>query len=219
MRRFEQNAAISVYALIDVSASMGFRGEPTRCASPPTSRRACGLDAPRRRCLRPHRLRQRRAPRADVPRDARARQRARDAATPAYLPAGAARCAGSCRSGRADCRAPQARVVISDFYMPTPHIEAVFEALSQPRHRPDHVPLERARAATSVGDTLACRSRDRPAASRRHASALREAWQRRSEARRADFRAIAARYGRKPFEIVDRIDWDRLGAHLMGGGA
>ncbi|MCZ7596252.1 MAG: hypothetical protein M5U16_16215 [Hyphomicrobium sp.] len=48
---------------------------------------------------------------------------------------------------------------------------------------------------------------------------LREAWQRRSGRRRAELNAIAARFGRQPFEIRDRIDWDRLGAHLVGGSA
>ncbi len=48
---------------------------------------------------------------------------------------------------------------------------------------------------------------------------LREAWQRRSGRRRAELNAIAARFGRQPFEIRDRIDWDRLGAHLVGGHA
>ena len=48
---------------------------------------------------------------------------------------------------------------------------------------------------------------------------LREAWQRRSGRRRAELNAIAARFGRQPFEIRDRIDWDRLGAYLIGGHA
>jgi hypothetical protein len=46
---------------------------------------------------------------------------------------------------------------------------------------------------------------------------LREAWQRRSERRRAELNGTAARYGREAFEVRDRIDWDRLAGHLIGG--
>ncbi len=48
---------------------------------------------------------------------------------------------------------------------------------------------------------------------------LREAWQRRSEGRRAELNSVAARYGREPFEVRNRIDWDRLGGYLISGGA
>jgi uncharacterized protein (DUF58 family) len=110
-------------------------------------------------------------------------------------------------------------VLVSDFLMPDEHITAVFKALS--RH--DVVPIMITLSSelrrlprwglVSLSDLETGKRRlvvMRPA--------LREAWRARDEARRAAFRAIANRYGRKPFEIVDRIEWDRLGAHLMGGG-
>jgi hypothetical protein len=110
--------------------------------------------------------------------------------------------------------------LISDFYMTREEAEATFSALS--RH--DIVPI-------ILSDTLEVDElprwgllslTDLEFGRRRLVvmrPSLREAWQRRSEGRRAELRAIAARYGREPFEVRDRIDWDRLGAHLIGGGA
>jgi hypothetical protein len=46
---------------------------------------------------------------------------------------------------------------------------------------------------------------------------LRDAWQRRSGRRRTDLKSLAARYGRPPFEIRDRIDWQRFSGYLMDG--
>lgn len=48
--------------------------------------------------------------------------------------------------------------------------------------------------------------------------AYKKAWRDKIEARRATFRATARRFGREPFEATDRIDWDKLGAHLARGG-
>lgn len=48
---------------------------------------------------------------------------------------------------------------------------------------------------------------------------VKDAWRRRIEARRSDFRNTARRFGREPFEVTDRIEWDRLAAHLKAGGS
>ena len=110
-------------------------------------------------------------------------------------------------------------VVISDFLMPVEHITAVFQALASHDVVPVMVTLssEIKRLPRWGLVSLA----DLETGKRRLVlmrQALREAWRAHDEARRGAFRAIANRYGRKPFEIVDRIDWDRLGAQLMGGG-
>lgn len=109
-------------------------------------------------------------------------------------------------------------VVVSDFLLPDAEIEALFEALSA--H--DVLPI---RLADS------CENLEMPSwglmeltdleTGRRRLVAMRPSlkaeWQRRIEARRSFFRSLAARYGRAPFEVTDRILWDRLGAHLATG--
>jgi uncharacterized protein (DUF58 family) len=220
VRRFEQKSAISIYLLVDVSASMGFGGGNSKiglaadiAAALATSARRVGdsfgligCDSAMRSELtfmatRSH------AGERDMVERLRAFKPVRRGAL------GLAE-AASLIAGRR-----KLVVVISDFLMPDEHITAVFQALS--RH--DVVPImitfssELRRlprwGLVSLADLETGRRRlvvMRPA--------LREAWQARDEARRAAFRAVANRYGRKPFEIVDRIDWDQLGAHLMGGG-
>ncbi len=46
---------------------------------------------------------------------------------------------------------------------------------------------------------------------------LKDTWRRRIEARRSAFRNTARRFGREPFEVTDKIDWERFAAHLMHG--
>jgi hypothetical protein len=110
--------------------------------------------------------------------------------------------------------------LISDFYMPAADMEKVFGALAHHDIIPIvlHDSSEIARlprwGLMSLTDLEFGRRRlvvMRPG--------LRAAWQRRSERRRADLLSVSARYGREPFEIHDRIDWDRLSAYLVGGGA
>ncbi len=221
VRRFEQKAAVTVYALIDVSASMGFRGDADKislatelCSALAAAvRRAgdafglIGCDA----IVRPDLMfLATRARGAEVEMLRRLRT---------FAPAGR----GS--RGLVDAAAlisGRRKVVflVSDFYMPNADIEAVFSALSHhdiiPIILSDSVEMEKLPrwGILSLADLEVGRRRlvvMRPR--------LREAWQRRSGRRRAELNAIAARFGRQPFEIRDRIDWDRLSAHLVGGNA
>jgi uncharacterized protein (DUF58 family) len=221
VRRFEQRTAVTVYALLDVSASMGFRGhtDKTRlaadlCAALAASARRAGdafgligcseeiapdlyFPATRTRGSETEMLRRLRA---FVPRG-----RGAD---------GFVEAAGLIAGRR------KLVFLISDFHMAAPAMERIFAALA--RH--DVVPIV-------LTDTLEVEElprwgllslTDLELGRRRLVvmrPSLREAWQRRSEARRAELAAIAARYGREPFEIRNRIDWDGLGAHLMGGRA
>jgi hypothetical protein len=45
---------------------------------------------------------------------------------------------------------------------------------------------------------------------------LRAAWQAKAKQRRQMLEAVATRSGRAPFMIVGNIDWERVGAYLMG---
>jgi uncharacterized protein (DUF58 family) len=108
--------------------------------------------------------------------------------------------------------------VISDFYMRSAEIEAIFSALSHhdivPIVLSDSLEVEELPRWGLLSLTDLEIGRRRLVVMR---PTLRDAWQRRSERRRAELHAIAARFGREPFEVRDRIDWDRLGAHLIGG--
>lgn len=219
VRRFEQKSAVSVYALLDVSASMGFRGATDKmrlatdltAALASSARRAgdsFGLIGCNARIV----------PELHFPAmRARGGEREMLERLRAFAPSG-----DSTRGllDAAGLLAGRRKLVflISDFYMTRAETEAVFAALSP--H--DVIPVA---LSDSLEDGQLPRwgllsltdleiGRRRLVVMR---PALRDAWQRRSERRRAELRAIAARYGREPFEVRDRIDWDGLGAYLIGG--
>jgi uncharacterized protein (DUF58 family) len=220
VRRFEQKTAIWVYALIDVSASMGFRGNADKmqlalalCAAIAASARRAGDSFGLVGCS--HRI----APDLHFP---ATRTRAGEAEMLGRLASHEPRGAGT--QGFLDAAALIAGrrklvFVISDFLMPPERIAAIFAALSRhdivPILLTDTLEVERLPrwALLSLADLELGRRRlvvMRPR--------LREAWIRRKEARRAELNSIAAQFGRAPFEVRDHIDWDRLGAYLMGGG-
>lgn len=221
VRRFEQKASVSVYALVDVSASMGFRGSADKmrlatdlCAALAASvRRAgdafglIGCDA----VLRPElTFLATRARGSEIEMLRRLRNfEPQGAGTQGFLDAAAL------IGGRR-----KLVFVISDFYIPSKQIEAVFWALAAhdiiPVILSDTLELERLPrwGVFSLTDLEVGRRRlvvMRPS--------LREAWHRRSRRRRAELDRIAARFGREPFEVRDHIDWDRLVAYLYGGAA
>lgn len=221
VRRFEQKAAVTVYALIDVSASMGFRGDADKMAL--AAELCVVLAAAVRRAGDAFGL---------IGCDAIVQPdlmflatRARGAELEMLRRLRTFQPTGRGSRGLIDAAALIAGrrklvFLVSDFYMPNADIEAVFSALSHhdivPIILSDSVEMERLPrwGILSLADLEVGRRRlvvMRPR--------LREAWQRRSGRRRADLNAIAARFGRQPFEIRDRIDWDRLGAHLVGGHA
>lgn len=220
VRRFEQTSAISVYLLVDVSASMSFGGGRGKLALAADIAQALAASARRigdafgligaDSAVRPELVfmasRSRAGERETV---AKVRDFKPNRGGALGLAEAAALIAGR----------RKLVVLVSDFLMPDEHLTTIFQALSG--H--DIVPImvtdssETARlprwGLMVLSDLETGRRRLvmlRPS--------LREEWAARAEELRAAFRAIANRYGRKPFEIVDRIDWDRLGAHLMGGG-
>ena len=219
VRRFEQKAAVTVYVLVDVSASMGFRGDADKMAL--AADLCSALAAAVRRAGDAFGL---------IGCDAIVQPdlmflatRARGAEMEMLRRLRAFQPTGRGSRGLIDAAlliAGRRKLVflVSDFYMPNADIEAVFSALSHhdivPIILSDSVEMEKLPrwGILSLADLEVGRRRlvvMRPR--------LREAWQRRSGRRRAELNAIATRFGRQPFEIRDRIDWDRLGGHLVGG--
>lgn len=220
VRRFEQKAAVTVYVLVDVSASMGFRGSADKfalaadlCAALAASARRAGDAFGLIGCdevVRPElTFLATRARGAETEMLARLR---------GFIPQG--RGAQGLRDAAGMIAGRRKLVfVVSDFYMPQDEIEGIFAALAQHDVAPillaDSLEVEKLPrwGIFSLTDLEVGRRRlvvMRPK--------LREAWQRRSGRRRADLKAIAARYGREPFEIEDRIDWQRFAGYLMEGG-
>jgi uncharacterized protein (DUF58 family) len=219
VRRFEQKASVTVYALVDVSASMGFRGATDKmrlaaelCAALASSARRAGDAFGLIGCdvaIRPELMflaTRARGSEAEMLRRLRA-----------FVPA------GSGTRGFVDAAALIAGrrklvFLISDFYVPRPELEKIFAALSQHDIVPilisDTLELERLPRWGIFALTDLEIGRRRLVVMR---PALRDAWHRRSRRRRAELDATAARFGRQPFEVRDRIDWDRLGTYLMGG--
>jgi uncharacterized protein (DUF58 family) len=219
VRRFEQKTAVSVYALLDVSASMSFRGNADKmriaadlCAVLAASARRAG--------------------------DAFGLIGCGSRVEPdLYFPATRTRGGEAEMTRRLHTHVPTARgvqgfveaaaliagrrklvFVISDFYMTHAETETIFSGLSHhdivPILLTDTLEVERLPRWGLLSLTDLEFGRRRLVVMR---PSLREAWQRRSEARRAGLNAVAARYGREPFEVRDRIDWDRLAGHLIGG--
>lgn len=109
-------------------------------------------------------------------------------------------------------------IVVSDFLLPETELEGVFETLSG--HDVLPIRLVDSRENVDLPSWGLMELSDLETGRRRLVAmrpSLKAEWQRRIEARRSFFRSLAARYGREPFEITDRILWDRLGAHLATG--
>jgi uncharacterized protein (DUF58 family) len=221
VRRFEQKTAVTVYVLLDVSASMGFRGNADKmrlsgdliAALASSTRRAgdaFGLISCSDRIVPDLHFPAMRARGAEEEMLCRLR---------AYVPAG--------RGTRGLIEAAALLVgrrklvfLISDFRMTRAEAEAIFSALSHhdivPIVLSDSLEIERLPrwGLLSLSDLELGRRRlvvMRPS--------LQQAWQRNRELRRAELHSVAARHGREPFEVRDRIDWDRFGTYLIGGGA
>lgn len=221
VRRFEQKTAVTVYALVDVSGSMGFHGATDKlrlaadlCAALAFSARRAGDAFGLMGCsdgIDPDlhfpatRTRGRETEMADRLRQAPPHGQGMHG----FLEAAAL------IAGRR-----KLVFLISDFYMARQETQAIFSALSHhdivPIILSDTLEVERLPrwGLLSLADLEFGRRRlvvMRPS--------LRAAWRRRSEARRAELNAIAMRYGREPFEVRDHIDWDRLSGYLMSGSA
>ena len=109
-------------------------------------------------------------------------------------------------------------LVVSDFLLPEAELEALFDALSGHDIVPIRIVDSRQSAELPSWGLIELVDLE---TGRRRLVAMRPSlkadWQRRIEARRSFFRALAARHGRTPFEITDTIRWDLLGAHLAAG--
>ncbi len=221
VKRFEQKTSITVYALVDLSASMGFAGSVDKmdvvanlCGALAASVRRIGDSFGLIGCdetILPKFLlpaTRSRGTEADMVADLRA-----------YLPAGHG--AEGLLEGAAYLAGRRKLVfVISDFYWPRDLMEAVFEALSahdvipivlrDPRETRD---LPRY-GLVSLADLETGRQRlyvMRPS--------LRAALMHEEAVAAKALRALAVRYGRPPFQVMGRVDWDKFGAYLMGEAA
>jgi uncharacterized protein (DUF58 family) len=220
VRRFEQKTAVSVYALVDVSASMGFRGAADKmrlaadlCAVIAASARRAGDAFGLMGCS------DRIEPDLHFPAmrgrggEAEMLRRLRG-----YEPSGRGT-QGFLQAASLIAGRRKLVLLISDFYMERAQTEAIFLALSGHDIVPivlcDSLEIEQLPRWGLLSLTDLEIGRRRLVVMR---PSLREAWLRRSERRRAELKSIAARYGREPFEIHDRIDWDHLAGFLMGGG-
>jgi uncharacterized protein (DUF58 family) len=221
VKRFEQKTSVTVYALVDVSASMGFAGSVDKmgvvadlCGALAASARRIGDAFGLIGCdetIVPEFLlpaTRSRGTEADMVANLRA-----------FVPKGHG--AEGLLEGASYLAGRRKLVfVVSDFYLPLDLIEAVFEALSQhdvipivlrdPRETRD---LPRY-GLVSLADLETGRRRLYAMRPSLRAALMREE----AEAAKA-LRALAMRYGRPPFQVVGRIDWDRFGAYLMGDAA
>jgi uncharacterized protein (DUF58 family) len=221
VRRFEQKTAITVYALVDLSASMSFTGNIAKmqvvadlvAALAASTRRigdSFGLIGADEHIVPQFFLPATRSRGGEEDMVMRLR---------AYVPRGHG-AEGLIEAANYVAGRRKLVFVLSDFYMPLARVEALFEALSQhdvvpivlkDRRELDDLPRY---GLVSLVDLETGRRRllaMRPS--------LREKWRHLAAEQMHALRALAARYGRPPFEIVGPVNWDRLGAYLMGEAA
>jgi uncharacterized protein (DUF58 family) len=219
VKRFEQRNAVTVYAVVDVSGSMGFSGNAEKMAlvsdliaSLAWSVRRAGDSFGLIACgdgieenLDFHASRSRESETRMLERLERFEPRGR--ATDGLVQA-AQRLAGR----------RKLVFLISDFNWPQPVVESVFAAFSthdvvpillRDRREVDDLPswglLSLADLETGRRRVVAMRP------------SLKAAWKRQEQERLDNLNLVAGRYGRLPFFITDKIDWDRLSAYLMTG--
>jgi uncharacterized protein (DUF58 family) len=221
VRRFEQKTSITVYALVDLSASMGFSGNVQKmdvvaelCGALAAAVRRIGDSFGLIGCGE-----------SIIPEFFQPATRSRGgeadmvATLRDFVPTGHS--AEGLLEG-ANYLAGRRKLVflISDFYLPMPLIEALFEALSQQ----DVVPivLKDRRELEDLPRYGLVSLADLETGKRRLVlmrPSLRDEWIRKENEHARALRALATRYGRPPFEILGPVDWDRLGAYLMGEAA
>jgi uncharacterized protein (DUF58 family) len=221
VRRFEQMAAVTVYVLVDVSASMGFRGSAEKLGL--AANLSAALAASARRVgdafgligcdevVRPELTLLATRARGS---EAELLKRLRS-----FVPQG--RSAMGLRDAAALVAGRRKLVfVISDFFIPNEEVEGIFAALAHhdivPILLADSAELEKLPRWGILSLTDLEVGRRRLVVMRPR---LRDAWLRRSGRRRADLKAMASRYAREPFIIDDRINWERFAGYLMGGAA
>lgn len=218
VKRFEQKISITVYALVDLSASMRFEGSVDKMqviadlsgALAASSRRigdSFGLIGCDEAIIPEFFLpaTRSRGGEADMVADLRT-----------YIPTGHG--AEGLLEGASYLAGRRKLVfVVSDFYLPFDLIEHVFEALSE--HDVIPIVLRDPREVRDLPRYGLVSLTDLETGRRRLMAmrpSLRAAWQREEAERAKALRALAMRYGRPPFQILGAVDWDRFGAYLMG---
>ncbi|HRN89590.1 hypothetical protein [Hyphomicrobium sp.] len=219
VRRFEEKSQIGVTMLLDVSGSMGFEGRARKMAIAAelaevfaTAVRRAGdtfalysADEVVRDEL------------GSPPTRSRAGEAEMVAALRAFVPE-ARSASGLIEAAQKVGQKRNLVIVVSDFLLPEAELEQLFEALAA--HDVLPIRLVDSRESADLPSWGLMEISDLETGRRRLVAmrpSLKAEWQRRIEARRSFFQSLAARYGRQPFEITDRIRWDRLGAHLATG--
>lgn len=221
VKRFEQKTSVTVYALVDLSASMGFDGSVDKmqvvadlCGALAASVRRIGDSFGLIGCNETI------IPEFFLP-ATRSRGAEADMARSlhAYEPTGHG--AEGLLDGAGYLAGRRKLVfVISDFYLPFDLIEGVFEALSE--HDVIPIVLRDPREAQDLPRYGIVTLTDLESGRRRLLAmrpSLRAAWLREEAAHAKALRALAMRYGRPPFQVLGQLDWDRFGAYLMGEAA
>jgi uncharacterized protein (DUF58 family) len=221
VRRFDQPAAIALYALLDVSASMGVGdgGDKLGTASAlvgalaASARKAgdafglIGFDG---------------ALRADLAHPAR-RGRAAETELPRFVASATA--SGRGAAGLADAAAllgarRKLVFVISDFHWTPGEIATGFQALAS--HDVVMVALCDAPRESSLPEFGLMALRDAETGMRRIVlmrPSLRAKWRCAEEARQEALDRASRRFGRAPFRVAGAVDWDRLTDYLMSGAS
>jgi uncharacterized protein (DUF58 family) len=219
VRRFEEKSQIGVTMLVDLSGSMGFEGASRKMALVADLAQVFAMAV--RRAGDTFALYaaddQVREELSALPSRSHAGEEQMVSRLRGYVPV---------RSGAGGLVDAAARVgrkrnmvlIVSDFLLPEGELEAPFNALSG--H--DIVPIRivDSREGAELPSWGLIELADLETGRRRLVAmrpSLKAEWQRRNEARRSFFQALAARHGRSPFEIRDVIRWDLLGAHLAAG--
>ncbi len=219
VRRFEEKSQIGVTMLLDVSGSMGFHGAARKMNLAADLAQVFAMGVRRAGdTFALYAADDRIHDELSVPPTrSRAGEAEMVAALLSYVPArkGAS---GLIEAARMVGRKRNLVVVVSDFLLPEAQLEALFDALNGHDVVPIRIVDSRESARLPSWGLLELADLE---TGRRRLVAMRPAlkaeWQRRIEARRSFFRALAARYGREPFDVTDTIPWDRLGAHLAAG--
>lgn len=216
VRRFEQRMAIDLYALVDLSGSMRYRGTVPRlalasqlCATLAYSATRIGdrfgligFDgAARRDTMLPA-------------------TRVRGAAIAAAEHVAAAPCFGASARGILDAAAligaqRKLVVVISDFRLPSSLLKEMFDALAAHDVAPIMLADSQEEALPKWGLSEIADLEDGRRRLVVMRPALRRRWREQEAARRAALSRLSMRHGRELFVVTDRIDAPRLTRHLM----
>ena len=219
VRRFEEKSRIGVTMLVDVSGSMGFEGSSRKMSIAAELARVFA-SAVRRAgdtfglYVADDRIHDELSV---TPTRNRGGEAEMVAALRAYQPG---------RSGASALVDAALRIgtkrnmvlVVSDFLLPEADLAALFEALTP--HDVIPIRIVDSREALELPNWGLIELADLETGRRRLVvmrPKLKAEWQARLAARRSAFRALAARYGRTPFEITNAVPWDRLGSHLATG--